>query len=366
MTAAALVVGGTGPTGPHIVQGLRGRGLEVAILHRGAHETPEIPPEVEHVHADPFDAGALEQALAGRRFDVVVATYGRLREIARVLAGRAGQLVGVGGVPVYRGWMRPEDCAPRGLPVPVAEDAPLVMGPEELRKGHAIRLTEEAVLAHHPRAAIFRYPYVYGPRQLLPREWCVVRRVLDGRPHVVLADGGLTLGSAGYAENLAHAVLLAVDRPEAAAGQVFNCGDERVLSARQLVEWIAHLMGHRFEIVSVPAEVALPAWPLLAHEESDHRVMDLSKLRSVLGYRDVVPTGEALRRTVDWLVAHPPEPGGPTERLLGDPFDYAGEDRLVEAARESLERLHAVRWDARPGAGASYIPAHHRGSKRGG
>ena len=26
-----------------------------------------------------------------------------------------------------------------------------------------------------------RYPYAYGPYQLVPREWSVVRRVLDGR-----------------------------------------------------------------------------------------------------------------------------------------------------------------------------------------
>ena len=49
----ALVVGGTGPTGPYIVNGLLERGYEVAIFHRGTHEIPEIPPEVEHIHGDP-------------------------------------------------------------------------------------------------------------------------------------------------------------------------------------------------------------------------------------------------------------------------------------------------------------------------
>ncbi|GIT68744.1 MAG: hypothetical protein Ct9H300mP26_4310 [Acidimicrobiales bacterium] len=38
-----LVVGGTGPTGPHIVNGLIHRGFDVSILHTGAHESPEIP-----------------------------------------------------------------------------------------------------------------------------------------------------------------------------------------------------------------------------------------------------------------------------------------------------------------------------------
>ena len=51
----ALVVGGTGPTGPHIVNGLIDRELDVSILHTGAHESPAIPEAVEHIHTDPFD-----------------------------------------------------------------------------------------------------------------------------------------------------------------------------------------------------------------------------------------------------------------------------------------------------------------------
>jgi nucleoside-diphosphate-sugar epimerase len=346
------------------VRGLRARGYATAILHRGTHEAEEIPPDVEHIHADPYDAAALAAALAARHFEVVVATYGRLREVARACVGRAERFVGVGGVPLYRGWMRPEDLVPRGLPVPVHEDAPQVESAEELRKGFMIRRTEAAVFEHHPRAVMFRYPTVYGPRQLLPLEWCIVRRVLDRRPHVVLPDGGLTLATAGYAENLAHAVLLAVDRPDAAAGQSYNCGDEQTLTLRQRVESIARILEHPLEIVGVPAEVALPAWPMLAHEASDHRLMDLAKIRRELGYRDLVPTQEALRRTVDWLLAHRPEPGGFTEQLLGDPFDYAAEDRLVAAAREGLEQMRAVRYASPPTGGASYIAVADRGLAR--
>ena len=277
----------------------------------------------------------------------MVATYGRLREVARACVGKTDRFVGVGGVPLYRGWMVPDDLVPRGLAVPVREDAPQVESEDESRKGFLIRRTEEAVFAHHPHAAMFRYPIAYGPRQPLPLEWCVVRRVLDGRRAIVLPDGGLRVATVGYAENLAHAVLLAVDRPDTAAGQSYNCGDEQALTLRQRVESIARILDHPLEVVGVPAEVALPAWPMLTHEASDHRVMDLAKIQRELGYRDAVPTQEALRRTVHWLLAHRPEPGGVTERLLGDPFDYAAEDQLIAAARDALERMRAVRYAAR-------------------
>ena len=71
---------------------------------------------------------------------------------------------------------------PPGLPVPVAEDAPSSSTiPTDDEKGYRIVRTEQAVFAAHPNAAHFRYPYVYGPHQLAPREWSVVRRILDGR-----------------------------------------------------------------------------------------------------------------------------------------------------------------------------------------
>jgi nucleoside-diphosphate-sugar epimerase len=97
----ALVIGGTGPTGPFVVQGLVDRGFDTAILHSGKHEPPEIPPEVEHIHTDAYDPDKVRAALEGRNFDVCIATYGRLRRNAELLVGRVGQFISVGGFPGY-------------------------------------------------------------------------------------------------------------------------------------------------------------------------------------------------------------------------------------------------------------------------
>src|SRR3990172_6030823 len=126
-----LVIGGTGPTGHFIVNGLRARGFSVTIFHSGRHERAEIPPEVEHVHADPFAPGALEATLGARTFDVCIATYGRLRRVAEAMLGRCGRFLSIGGVPAYKGFMNPELFAPPGLPVAVREDAPKVAPHDE-------------------------------------------------------------------------------------------------------------------------------------------------------------------------------------------------------------------------------------------
>jgi nucleoside-diphosphate-sugar epimerase len=358
----ALVVGGTGPTGLPIVRGLLGRGFEVSILHRGLHEHDETPPEVTHLHADPYDDASFIAALDGApRFDVALVMYGRLRSVARALAGRVGQLVSVGGVPAYRGWMNPWLHQPAGLPVPVGEGAPAVLDPAEDEKGFRIARTEAAVFEHHPTATHFRYPYVYGPHQLAPREWCIVRRILDGRERIIVADDGLTLHHHGFTENLAHGVLLAVDEHDhhhehgGAAGKIFNIGDEEVLTVRQVIELTAAALGHELEIVSMPYDLALPARPLLAQPLPTHRVLDLMAIRHDLGYRDVVPAREAVPLTAQWLAEHPPERGGMEEEVLTDPFDYEAEDRLVDAWTDARSEVAAAaRFDTEPGYGLAY------------
>jgi nucleoside-diphosphate-sugar epimerase len=338
MTVRTLVVGGTGPTGPFIVEGLRQRGHHVTIFHRGTHEIPEIPPEVEHIHGDPHFPETIAEALGDRTFDVVVATYGRIRHLAEHFVGKTGRFVSVGGFPVYTGFFDPFELSPPGMTVPVPEDAS-VAGEADNRFSYLIRHTELQVLAAHPTAAHFRYPYVYGPYQVSPREWSVVRRILDRRPFVIVADGGQNLVTRGYAANLAHAVLLAVDRPDRSAGKVYNCGDEVQYTVRQWVELIAGIMGAEIEVQSLPYDLAGAGDSLLTDSMGFHRVMDLQQLRVDLGYEDAVAAPDALRTTVEWLAAHPAPPGGALEEHIGDAFDYEAEDRLVGAYREALGRL---------------------------
>lgn len=357
----ALVVGGTGPTGPYIVNGLLERGFEVAIFHRGTHEIDEIPPAVEHIHGDPHFLATIEESLAGRTFDLAIATYGRIRLLAQALQGKVGRFISVGGVAAYRGYLEPERLCPAGMASPIAEDAALVADETEHRFSWLIGETERAVFAHHPDAAHFRYPYVYGPRQLIPREWSVVRRLRDGRRQIIVADGGLSLLTHGFAGNLAHSVLLAADQPDAAAGQIYNCGDEAQYTGAQIIELIARHMGADVELVNLPHELARSAHVFGDGTSTHHRLMDTQKIRTQLGYRDICSVPEALGLTVDWLLAHAPPPGGDVEQRLQDRFDYAVEDRLIEGWRtasaaiasipiaEAAERPHPYAHPKQPG-----------------
>lgn len=334
----ALVVGGTGPTGPAIVNGLLRRGYDVSIMHRGTHEV-EFDSDVGHIHKDPNFADALTEAMSSRPWwDLVVFSYGRLAHGVEVAKGRTGRFIGIGG-------MNPAPKAdPRvgllGQAVNLREEQ-LVGAAEPYAPKLPARITQArnalfaAHSAGHYDATYLSYPSnVYGPRAPGPREWCIVRRILDGRRTIIVPDGGATLIPRGYGENLGHGVLLAIDRQDASAGRYFALGDLRQFTMRQIIDAIAEYMNHDWEVVEMPYEFALPtrAYNMGRHTTVAHT----GAAEAALGYRDTVPADVALRATVDWLLANRPEPGGAVEQRIGAVFEYEKEDQLIGAWQRAM------------------------------
>ena len=193
-------------------------------------------------------------------------------------------------------------------------------------------------------AAIFRYPQIYGPNAPANPEWSIVRRVLDGRKHLVVPNTAAPRRRA-FGKNAAHALLLGVDKPEESSGQIYNVREDAQYSQRQIVEFIIKLMGRDCEIVEMPPALAsrvyrgsgAPAVEAVAN-------YDITKIKSQLGYSDVVPVSSALACSVEWLLENRPEPGGENEMQLGDPFAYEAEDALFAAYREGAALLETVQF----------------------
>lgn len=344
MAQRALVIGGTGPTGPHLVNGLLDRGYDVSILHRGTHDSDLIPPSVGRIIGDPHFRETLADALGDATFDLVIATYGRIRLIADEMVGRTGRFIAIGGPPSYRGMFVPSSNWPAGMPIPTPEDAPRVASEEEFRFGYLIRVTEDVVLGHDAAgdyaATMFRYPVVYGPHQLGGHIWDVMERVLDGREHIVLPDGGQAIVTRGYARNVAHAVLLSVDHPEAAAGSIYNCGDLQQFTVAQFVQIIADTMDRGLEVVGIPADVTYTSLDQMPLQSAPlPQLHDLFRIRAELGYTDLVPAIEAIPEVVRWFLDHP---GTRRGDRADDPLGYRTEDAQVALYREYHAKLAAV------------------------
>jgi nucleoside-diphosphate-sugar epimerase len=325
-----LVIGGTAFTGPHTVRALVELGHDVTVFHRGESE-PDLPLEVRHVHADvsAFDehVGHL-RALAP---DVVLDMVALRREDARrVLAftGVAERAVVASSADVYRAFgrlWRTEPGPPD--PLPLTEDSPLR---EELTgEGLAYDKTGvEAELRAQSKlpVTILRLPAMHGPGDRQHRLFPYLKRMDDGRSSIVLDEAvARWRWVRGYSEDVAHALVLAVDDPRS-AGRTYNVADPVAHTEQEWVQEIGRLAGWEGEVVTLPSE-RLPE--SLRHDQFDLRqdyVVDTTRIREELGYQEQVPFEEGLRRTIAWELANPPPELKPAD------FDYAAEDTALGLA----------------------------------
>lgn len=354
----ALVVGGTGPTGPHIVDGLCARGYEVALLHRGVHESG-APTDVEHIHTDPYSADALSEALEGRHFDVVLGLYGRVKAIGQAVRGHCDHLVCASGIAVYDGLADPSATSPTGMAVLAREDGPLVDVEGRSRFAGAIRSAEDSVLALGAAGAYrvsgVRYPQLYGPRNSIPWEWPILKRLLDGRTRMIVPDDGLWIVSRCAARNAAELVLRIVDNPDVADGQYYNIADDEQFTVRQLGELIAEAAGRSVDLVGVPSSIGRSAFDdFVAPGGRPHALVDTGKARRELGYEQVVQPRLALAETVKWLTANPVTTQHyPNYRPW---LDYEAEDRILDAYLAAHRRLRSVLGKDDAAAAPSVLP----------
>jgi len=350
----ALVIGGSGPTGPHVLSGLLERGYDVTMLHRGVHEPAELP-AVRHLHADPHFAETLAEAVGTETFDVVIAMYGRIKVIGEVLAPRCGHLIAISGVPVYRGFVEPQHTTPYGMKLMAREDGAKADTADVPSKASMLILGAERAVFEHGAAhgvavSSVRYPQIYGPRNVVPWEWAVVKRVLDGRQVMIVPDGGLWVISRCAARNAAEVVLRIVDQPQISGGQSYNCADEDQFTVRQWVQLVAGYAGGDLDIVGIPSTVSRSSLAeLLAPGAAPHMIVNAEKVRNELGYVEVISAEDALRETVDWLLANPIEPA--EYPLYKAKFDYDLDDLMIDRYRQAVEWLRKEAPDERPEQG---------------
>jgi nucleoside-diphosphate-sugar epimerase len=328
-----LVLGGTRFIGLHLVRCLAEMGHEVAVFHRGQ-TNAELPARVRRFTGERRRLADHAGELRFYRPDVVVDMIAFTEEDARTAVatfrGVAERLIAISSGDVYRAYgvfARLEPGPPE--PTPIREESPLRQSlyiartgakPGELFYDYEKILVERVVMEDRTLpGTVLRLPMVHGPGDDQHRLAPYLKRMLDGRPAIVLNEGlARWRCPRGYVEDVATAIALAVINP-AAAGRIYNVAEATAFTEAEWVATIAGVVGWDGKIVSVPAA----RMPVAFNTDQD-LVMDSSRIRSELGYREMLDRTEGLRRTIDWQRQHWPE-------LT---LDYEHEDELVAALKE--------------------------------
>lgn len=334
-----LVLGGTGLLGPFVVKQLVDLGHDLTIFHTGEHE-PDLPPQVQHVHSPSakFPMSSIPDELISLAPDVVVLMRANGAEDASVVMqafkGHALRAVAISSADVYRAFGRLNRLEPGPTdPVPITEESPLRDrmypyrsdppraddDPGKSYDSYDKILVERAVMGEPDLpGTVLRLPMIYGPGDRQHRLYGYLKPMDDARPHIGLDEAlGRWRAPRGYVENVAWAIALAAT-DERAAGRIYNVAEEMSYPEAEWVRRIAGTTGWQGSVVIVPEgrmDVPLDA--------NQHLNIASDRIRAELGYREIVPPDEGLRRTIEWERANPPDP----EKY---PLpDYEEEDRIV-------------------------------------
>lgn len=336
-----LIIGGTRFIGPPVVEHLSKWGHEVYVFHRGTSETVLLE-GVQYLLGNRNqlreNAGMLQACQPDIVLDMIPITERQALDLMAVFQGVAKRIVAVSSIDVYRAYDRLTGKDPGELePTPLSEDAPLrdqlypyrgktpreADDPRRILDDYDKILVERVVMSDPALpGTVLRLPMVYGPRDYQHRLFSYLKRMDDGRPAMILSEnlaGWET--SRGYVENVAEAIAMAVVN-DRAAGRIYNVAEPDPGTEREWVEKIAQVTGWQGEILVLPAE-QLPDHLQEASDFRQHLTADTTRIRQELGYRETVPQMEALRRTIEWERANPPDPVDTAQ------FNYAAEDELL-------------------------------------
>lgn len=341
-----LGIGGTGFMGPSTVSYLIKEGHAVTVFHRG--KTP-LPAGAEEIIGDHHNLADYRSEFERRNFDVVIdfiLSSGRqAKTLMETFRGITRRVVALSSMDVYRamGIIHGTETGPLQQ-VPLTEESELrinrnTYSPEAMAKvrevypwadGEYDKIpVEEAVMGDRDLpGTVLRLPMVYGPGDPLHRFHYILKRMDDGRRHIIFPeDVAAWRTPRGYVESVGAAIALAATSDQA-AGRTYNICEAESFSELEWARKIAATVGWKGEFVVLPREQT-PRHLVMPGKIEQHLAGSSERIRRELGYREPVPMDEALRRTIEWERANQPK------QPLYAPFKYAEED-------EALAKLKAT------------------------
>lgn len=337
-----LLLGGSGFIGRFLVPTLEQHGHALAVFHRG---TTPVPQDVHAIQGDRHQLRA--SALQLKRFaphvvvDLVISSGSQAQELMDTFRGVAQRVVMLSSMDVYRAIAISHGLEAGPLEeVPLSEDSELRRSPnpyppEILRGMRNIfgwltddydKIPAEQIVMNDAElpGTVLRLPMVYGPGDRLHRFYPMVKRISDGRTHIIFPDTLAHWRSPrGYVANVAAAIALAATDARA-AGRIYNISEEPAFSELEWAKKIAAEMKWQGEFVILPVD-RTPPHLLKPGNPAQHWNASSRRLRRELGYHEPVSLEHAIRETIAWERANPP-----ADPALAQ-FDYAAEDSVLES-----------------------------------
>ncbi|MCB0572412.1 MAG: SDR family oxidoreductase [Phaeodactylibacter sp.] len=301
-----LFIGGTGVISTACSELAVSRGIELYHLNRGKSTGSGAMAGVQTLLADIRDTNAVQKAIKGHHFDVVVDWIAyepaHIRNDITLFSGRTEQFIFISSASVYQ---KP----PQKLPI--TEETPLV-NPfwEYSRKKIACEeaLRQEYAASGFPYT-IVRPSHTYNPSKIpLIGGYTAFQRMKQGLPLIVPGDG-TSLWTLTHHQDFAVGFVGLLGR-SAAINEAFHITSDEWLPWNNIYRLFAAELGVELQLVHLPSEVIAKydaeIGDGLLGDKAHSMVFDNAKIRSLVPeFQPRTPFYTGVKEIVKWYAANP-------------------------------------------------------------
>lgn len=302
MTKKALVIGGAGFIGSHVVDSLQAHGIRVRVYDRRPEQFRPLLPEVEYVQGDLADATMLYEALDGvdavvHLSSATVPSTSNLDPVADIngnLVNTVRLLEVMRGLPVNKLVYLSSGGTVYGVPEqePVREDHPL----RPISSYGIVKVAIENYLymehrLHGLSHVILRASNPYGPRQGHTGIQGVIGtylwRISKDEPIEVWGDGNIVRDFI-YVRDLAELCVRAVTCNVTGC---FNAGSGEGASINDIVQHVGHAVGQEITPVRKPQR----------NYDVPRITLDIGNAKREFDWHPSTNLEEGIRKTWEWI-----------------------------------------------------------------
>jgi nucleoside-diphosphate-sugar epimerase len=287
-------------------------GDELYLLNRGNRNTG-LPENVKIINCDINDEKTAAEKLAGMEFDCVGEFIGfvpsQLERDFRLFAGKTKQFIYISSASAYK---KPMEG------YVITEETPLENPYWEYSRNK--KACEEYLMKQyrekHFPVTIVRPSHTYDERSMplgvhgKKGSWQVLKRIKEGKPVIIHGDGS-SLWTITHNSDFAKAYIGLIGNP-AAIGEAFHITTDESVSWNEIYGYIADALGVTLKPYYVSSETLAALGKdydftgSLIGDKANSVVFDNSKVKKLVpGFKAEVTAREGIRRTVEYVLAHP-------------------------------------------------------------
>lgn len=311
-----LILGGTAFIGLEVTKKLIETGHNVSVFHRGKH-SKNIPDGVNRIIGDRSNLSKFKDAFKKVKpdavLDMVPFSDVTSKSVIDAIKDITNRLIAISSCDVYKSYgviNGTEEADPNLYNIAMNEKSPLRANYYPYKNNENLnhlkeydKILAENVYIQNPNIeeTILRLPMVFGENDYQHRLLPYLKQINEGNKTIELSKNFAYWRSCrAYVKDVAEAVCLAITKDKA-KHQIYNVAEPNNYTEK---DWLSKIL----KLINWNGEVIIKTSDDNSDNDEEtlkqHLMIDSSKIRAELGYKENLPIEKQIKNTIRWEISH--------------------------------------------------------------